>query len=311
MRYHINSEGNVNTESSVQHVKPVSTSLLRNSSYESGYAARAYLRLLNHQDYRQAKDLYGKVKDPEVIEAVKEAHRAETRLVALEQALDKVDRLIENSKTDEQRAGNEAIYNTTAQSLRVAGEEFDERIKAIDTLKAKYAKQLAIHNRSLTSLERLANSGATLTAPKGIDGRIAALRKKRSETRSIKEISDILGKDADIDRVIVAAEAYGKPQYVASAMRYRELEVEHAILKERAEKLYEMKALAPTRKIALAISEEQRDTKTKLLKITPKLKTEERRVQLFKDEVRDLQKSESDVDRELAALVKIKKIASA
>lgn len=287
-------------------VKPVSTRMLKNSSYEVGFGARSYLRLLNHQDYDQAKSLYGKVKDAEVIETVKEIHRASIAILDLEEQLTKAQNRLSGAQTQQQRAGYIRNADDVARKLTQAVADFDGAEKKIDVLKAKYAKELGIHNNSLKALERLADSDKPTTRPEGIERRIAELKKVHKEIKTIKPVTDKLGR-GNLEKTVDAAEAYGNPQYIESATQLRNATIEKEVLEEKRARLQHILRLASNENetIKNTITGELDKNEYAINRLVPTIRAAEPRVALFKDEIRDRGIQEEHITRELNALIKI------
>lgn len=285
--------------------KPVSTSLLQNSSFEVGYGARAYFRLLNHQDYTQAKALHGKVKDQNVIDAVKDIHRAESQVTTLEEQREKTLKRLDSAKTVNQKEGYKKAVTDIEVKLTKALSDYDDAKVVVDKLKAKYAKELAIHNNSLKALERLANSKKPIDRPVGIEGRIENLKETLTNVKPIQPISKIMDDGQDSNKIAAAAEAYGVPHYAESARRLRDaIHEEEELLKKRVN-LEELEAQATTPRLKKAVEEDLAAIDKSIHHLQPTIKAEEPRVALFKDEIRDRQLHENAIRRELNALLKI------
>jgi hypothetical protein len=287
-----------------QEPKPVSASLLKNSTYEAGFGARSYFRLLNHQDYSQAKNLYGKVKDPEVIDAVKESHRAATAILTLEEQYGYAKERLDNAKTAPQHAGYLRNFDAVAVKLTQANADFDEAEARIDSLKKKYAKELAIHNNSLKALERLADSAKPLVRPAGIERRIEELRKLRSETSSIQPVANKLGRGS-MDETVEASKAYGNSYYSEAASALRDATVEKEVLEGKKSRLQYILSIAQNLKVKETVEAEIEKNDYAVSRLVPTIRASEPRVALFKAEIRDRTLYESDVNRELNALVRI------
>jgi hypothetical protein len=287
-----------------QTVKTVSPTLLKNSTYEAGFGARSYFRLLNHQDYEQAKNLYGKVKDAEVIEAVKEIHRASIAILDMEEQLNKAQERLGRAQTAQQRAGYIRNADSVAAKLTQATADFDAAEVRIDGLKKKYAKELAVHNNSLKALERLAESKRPITRPEGIERRIEDLKNVHRGITSVRPVADILGR-GNLDRTVEAAKAYGNKYYLDAASDLRDATVEKESLMEKRERLQHILNIAENAKVKETVNEEIGKNDYAVSRLVPTIRAAEPRVALFKDEIRDRTRHEEDVTRELNALIKI------
>jgi len=286
-------------------VKPLSTRMLLNSGHEVGYAARSYFRLLNHQNYAQAKGLYGKVKDGAVIDAVKEIHRASIALNDLEEQLTNAQARVNTARTEAQAQGYVRAADTIAKKLTAAAQEFDEAEETIDRLKKKYAGDLAIHKNSLNKLERMANGDFPVERPAGIEKRISALVETRKGIKPIEPVSTILGRGGDMDRVVAAAEKYGKPEYVESATLLRDALAEKAALEEERARLERAVNFNTNEVVRRTIQDELEKNAYSISRTVPTIRANEPRVAQFKDEIRDRSLYEADVTRELNSLIKI------
>lgn len=287
-----------------QTIRPVSPTMLINASYETGFAARSYFRLLNHQNYDQAKELYGKVKDQEVIDAVKESHRAAQSMVDLEYQQKKNYSRLRDSQTLDQRRGYIETADRVTMRLTQASADLDASTVKIDALKAKYAKELAIHNNSLKAMERLAASDKPIARPGGIERRIAELRVTKKALKPIAPITKILG-DGNPDQTAEAARAYGKPYYTQSAENLRVASVEKEVLEGERARLDKLSQGTANAAVKATVVAEVAKADYKLVGLVSTIRANQPRVALFRDEVRDRALHESDMSRELAALIKI------
>lgn len=309
---HFNSKGeaatayeNRNSEQTVPESITPSDRMLRNSTHEAGYAARSYLRLLNHQDYGQAKALFGKVKDPSVIEAVKEIHRAGEALDSLQEQLTNSQNRVANARTDEQREGYRRNERTLAGRLTAVSKEYDDAKVAIDLLKKKYAGELEIHKRSLRKLERTAAADAPIDRPAGIEKRIQAVAEKMRNITRISQVSKMLGRGGDLDRVEQAASMYGKPEYHEAALKLRDSQAEYDALSDEQIKLQNELEVSTNVAVKRALSSNLNSVSIRMNKLIPTIRANAPKVALFKDEIRDRALYESDLERELGALRRI------
>lgn len=284
-------------------IAKLSTTMLFHAAQEEGYAARSYLRLLNHQNYDQVKGLYGKVKDSEVIEAVKESHRAASALIDLETQLNKAQGRQNSAPTFNQRAGYTRAADAVAVKLTQAAKEFDTAEIEINRLKAKYAKQLGVHNNSLKALEKLADSDKKFERPKGIERRINELRTAKQGIKPIALVATKLG-SGNPDQTSDAAQAYGNPYYTEAAENLRVALVKRDVLESDMSRL-EGTATHPNKAVRETALSEIDKGQFALVGLHSTIKANEPRVALFKDEIRDRAKHEDSINRELSALTKI------